>query len=53
MVKDVPASLLEDLDVGQKRELICEEMENVRKAATREARVLLGALWSSLVLFFL
>ncbi|KAF5375401.1 hypothetical protein D9615_007995 [Tricholomella constricta] len=41
VVQDIHASLLHDLDIGQKRQLICEELENVKRGATREARVLL------------
>ncbi|RDB19677.1 hypothetical protein Hypma_013316 [Hypsizygus marmoreus] len=41
VIQDIHASLLQDLDIGQRRELICEEMESVRKAATSDARMLL------------
>ncbi|KAG6810860.1 hypothetical protein H0H92_010044 [Tricholoma furcatifolium] len=40
VITDIHASLLRDLDVGQKRQLICEELENVQRIARREARVL-------------
>ncbi|KAF8064189.1 nucleoporin Nup186/Nup192/Nup205 [Lyophyllum atratum] len=42
IVKDVHESLLQDLDIGQKRQLICDVLEDVKRGATREARVLLG-----------
>ncbi|KAG6891452.1 hypothetical protein C0992_006711 [Termitomyces sp. T32_za158] len=41
IVMDIDRSLLQNLDVAQKRQLICEELENVQRAAIREARILL------------
>ncbi|KAG5650971.1 hypothetical protein H0H81_010360 [Sphagnurus paluster] len=43
VIRDIHTSLLQDLDIAQKRQLICEEVENVKRGATREARVLLAA----------
>ncbi|GLB44615.1 putative nuclear pore complex scaffold, nucleoporins 186/192/205 [Lyophyllum shimeji] len=41
VVKGVHASLLHDLDITQKRQLICDMLENIKRDATKEARVLL------------
>lgn len=42
VVKDIHPSFLQDLDVIQKRALICQELEGIQKEARRNARVLLG-----------
>ncbi|KAG6907715.1 hypothetical protein DXG01_007628 [Tephrocybe rancida] len=52
VVTDIHVSLLQDLDVVQKRQLICEELENVQRTATREARVLLDTIEMLLLLLW-
>lgn len=43
VAKDIDTSFLQDLDIGQKRALICQELESIKKEARRNARVLLDS----------
>ncbi|KAG6865339.1 hypothetical protein C0991_003376 [Blastosporella zonata] len=52
IVADIHTSLLQDLDVVQKRQLICEELESVQRTAIREARVLLDTIEMLLLLLW-
>ncbi|KAF9463318.1 nucleoporin Nup186/Nup192/Nup205 [Collybia nuda] len=42
VVLDIQESFLQDLDIGQKRALICQELESIKKAARRDAKILLN-----------
>ncbi|KAG6890211.1 hypothetical protein C0995_010222 [Termitomyces sp. Mi166 len=50
IITDIHISLLQDLDVVQKRQLICEELENVQRAVMREARIVLDTIEMLLLL---
>ncbi|KAG6856850.1 hypothetical protein H0H87_012908 [Tephrocybe sp. NHM501043] len=52
IVTDIHVSLLQDLDVVQKRQLICEELDGVQRTATREARILLDTIEMLLLLLW-
>ncbi|TFK69765.1 hypothetical protein BDN72DRAFT_959281 [Pluteus cervinus] len=40
-VQDIPSIFLQDLDVSQKRALICQELKHVRESVRRDVKVLL------------
>lgn len=42
VILDIQPSFLQDLDIGQKRALIYQELEKIQKAARRDAKILLG-----------
>lgn len=44
ILRGVHATLLQELDIEQKRSLICQEIERVRQRATTTARALFGML---------
>lgn len=42
VVRDIHPLILQELDVGQKRQLLYQELEKLRTRAAREAKALLG-----------
>jgi len=42
VVRDVHPLILQELDIVQKRQLICQELEKLRTRTTREAKALFG-----------
>jgi nuclear pore complex protein Nup205 len=46
VLRHLHVTLLQELDMDQKRSLICQQMENVRQEAKVTVRTLFGEFWS-------